>query len=55
MEHENRKRIRGFCSKNESWAWDTIQRVNWDSTLAQSVGVQMTYDIGPCRHVMVCS
>jgi acyl dehydratase len=53
--YENRKRLRGFYSKNEYGAWDTIQRVHWDPALATSVGVRMTYDIGANRWVMVAS
>jgi len=51
---ENRKRLRGFYSKNEFGAWDTIQRVHWDVGLAHAVGVQHTYDIGPMRFSMLC-
>lgn len=53
LAYENRKKLRGFYSKNEFGAWDTIQRVHWDMSLAHSVGVRMTYDIGPMRSVMV--
>ncbi|WP_419709624.1 FAS1-like dehydratase domain-containing protein [Pseudomonas sp. NFX224] len=55
LAYENRKRLRGFYSKNEFGAWDTVQRVHWDLGLAQQVGVQHTYDIGPMRFVMVCN
>ncbi|KRB82995.1 hypothetical protein ASE00_13475 [Sphingomonas sp. Root710] len=51
---ENRKRLRGFYSRNEFGAWDTIQRVHWDPELAASVGVKGIYDIGPMRFVMMC-
>jgi len=49
LAYENRKRMRGFYSRDEFNAWDTIQRVHWDKTLAGPVGVRMMYDIGPVR------
>ena len=54
LAYENRKKLRGFYSRNEFNAWDTIQRVHWDVGLAHSVGVGHTYDIGPMRFVMAC-
>lgn len=54
LAYENRKKLRGFYSKNEFGAWDTVQRVHWDIGLAHAVGVQHTYDIGPMRFVMLC-
>ncbi|WP_380871639.1 acyl dehydratase [Sphingomonas sp. DBB INV C78] len=54
LAYENRKRLKGFYSRNEFNAWDTIQRVHWDPVLAEKVGVLGTYDIGPMRYVMVC-
>lgn len=54
LAYENRKRLRGFYSRNEFNAWDTIQRVHWDLSLAHSVGVPALYDIGPMRFVMLC-
>lgn len=55
LAYENRKRLRGFYSKNEFGAWDTVQRVHWDVGLAHQVGVTHTYDIGPMRFVYVCN
>ena len=46
---ENRKQLRGFYSRDEYNAWDTVQRVHWDKDLAEKVGVRMMYDIGPVR------
>ena len=46
---ENRKKMRGFYTKNEFGAWDVVQRVHWDNELARKVGVPATYDIGPMR------
>jgi acyl dehydratase len=54
LAYENRKRVRGFYSRNEFGAWDSIQRVHWDTGLARSIGVKRTYDIGPMRFVMLC-
>ena len=54
MAHENRKRLRGFYTKNEFGAWDTLQRIHWDIELAHKVGVQSSYDIGPMRFTWVC-
>jgi acyl dehydratase len=46
---ENRKRMRGFYTKNEFGAWDVVQRVHWEPELARQVGVPAAYDIGPMR------
>jgi len=53
LAYENRKTLRGFYSRDEFNAWDTVQRVHWDKSLAQTVGVRMMYDIGPVRQVHV--
>jgi|KBSSwiStaDraftv2_1062776.scaffolds.fasta_scaffold01636_3 acyl dehydratase len=53
LAYENRKRLRGFYTKNEFNAWDTLQRVHWDKALANEVGVLSTYDIGPMREAML--
>jgi acyl dehydratase len=50
---ESRKRLRGFYTRNEFNAWDTLQRIHWNSGLAQEVGVQRMYDIGPMRFAML--
>ena len=47
--YENRKKLRGFYTRNEFNAWDVVQRVHWDKNLAQEVGVPLIYDIGPMR------
>lgn len=49
LAYENRKQLRGFYSRDEYNAWDTVQRVHWDKELANKVGVRMMYDIGPVR------
>jgi len=49
LAYENRKKLRGFYSRDEYNGWDTVQRVHWDKDLAQTVGVRMMYDIGPVR------
>lgn len=49
LAYENRKKLRGFYSRDEYNGWDTVQRVHWDKDLAQTVGVHMMYDIGPVR------
>ena len=54
LAYENRKRLRGFYSKDEFGAWDSVQRVHWDKELARSIGVPSIYDIGPMRYVMLC-
>jgi len=54
LAYENRKRLRGFYSRNEFNAWDTVQRAHWDTGLAHKLGVQHTYDIGPMRFIMLC-
>ena len=53
LAYENRKKLRGFYTKNEFNAWDTLQRVHWDKLLANEVGVPSTYDIGPMREAML--
>lgn len=55
MAYENRKKLRGFYSKNEFGAWDTLQRVHWDIELAHKIGVESSYDIGPMRFVWLCN
>lgn len=49
LAYENRKTLRGFYTRDEYNAWDTLQRVHWDKGLAEKVGVRMMYDIGPVR------
>lgn len=49
LAYENRKKLRGFYSRDEFNAWDTVQRVHWDRDMAEKVGVRMMYDIGPVR------
>lgn len=53
LAYENRKTLRGFYTRDEFNAWDTLQRVHWDKTLAEKVGVGMMYDIGPVRQFHV--
>jgi acyl dehydratase len=53
LAYENRKKLRGFYTRDEYNAWDTLQRVHWDKDLAQKVGVRMMYDIGPIRQLYV--
>jgi hypothetical protein len=54
LAYENRKRMRGFYSRDAYNAWDSVQRVHWDGELAGKVGVQRMYDIGPMRYIMLC-
>jgi acyl dehydratase len=54
LAYENRKRLRGFYSKNHYGAWDTVQRVHWEADLAREVGIPNIYDIGALRQTMVC-
>ncbi|EHJ60900.1 FAS1-like dehydratase domain-containing protein [Novosphingobium pentaromativorans] len=49
LAYENRKKLRGFYTRDEFNAWDTLQRVHWDKDMAEQVGVRMMYDIGPVR------
>jgi acyl dehydratase len=49
LAYENRKKLRGFYTKNEFGAWDVVQRVHWEPELARKVGVPAAYDIGPMR------
>jgi acyl dehydratase len=53
LAYETRKSIRGFYTRNEFNAWDTLQRIHWDAELARQIGVQSTYDIGPMRYAML--
>lgn len=55
LAYENRKKLRGFYTRDEYNWWDTLQRVHWDRELARRVGVAGTYDIGPMRQAMVAS
>lgn len=52
LAYENRKKLRGFYTKNEFGAWDTLQRIHWDEAMASKIGVPATYDIGPMRRIM---
>jgi acyl dehydratase len=53
LAYENRKKLRGFYSRDQYNAWDTVQRVHWDRDLARQVGVENIYDIGAMRQLMV--
>ncbi len=53
LAYENRKKLRGFYSRDAFNNWDTIQRVHWDKQLAEEVGVRMMYDIGPVRQMHI--
>jgi acyl dehydratase len=46
---ENRKKLRGFYSRDDFGAWDAIMRIHWDDSGAQKIGVPAAYDIGPLR------
>jgi len=46
---ENRKKLRGFYSRDDFGAWDAIMRIHWDDGGAQKIGVPAAYDIGPLR------
>ncbi|TVT06208.1 hypothetical protein FNH07_21280 [Amycolatopsis bartoniae] len=49
MARENRKRLRGFYSRNDFGSWDAIMRIHWEDDTARSIGVPASYDIGPVR------
>jgi hypothetical protein len=49
LAYENRRRMRGFYTRNKHNAWDVIQRVHWEPDLAAEVGVPLMYDIAPMR------
>lgn len=53
LAYENRKKLRGFYTRDEYNGWDTLQRVHWDKVMAEKVGVRMMYDIGPVRQLYV--
>jgi len=53
LAYENRKKLRGFYSKDAYGNWDTVQRVHWDKELASEVGIPNLYDIGALRQTMV--
>lgn len=53
LAYENRKKLRGFYSRDAFNGWDTVQRVHWDKDLADQVGVPMMYDIGPVRQMHI--
>jgi acyl dehydratase len=54
LAYENRKKLRGFYTRDEYNGWDVVQRVHWDPKLAQEVGVLSSYDIGPMRWSWLC-
>lgn len=39
MARENRKRLRGFYSRNDFGSWDAIMRIHWEDDTARSIGV----------------
>jgi len=49
LAYENRKKLRGFYTRNEFNAWDVIQRIHWEPETARQIGVVSAYDIGPMR------
>jgi len=49
LAYENRKRMRGFYTRNEFNAWDVLQRIHWEPEAARQIGVVSAYDIGPMR------
>jgi hypothetical protein len=53
LAYEARKGSRGFYTRNEFNAWDVLQRIHWEPQLAQQIGVQSSYDIGPMRFGML--
>lgn len=53
LAYENRKKMRGFYSRNAYNYWDVIQRVHWEPELAREVGVPLMYDISPMRSAWV--
>jgi len=53
LAYESRKGSRGFYTRNEFNAWDVLQRIHWEPQLAQQIGVQSSYDIGPMRFAML--
>lgn len=49
LAHLNRMAMRGFYTRNEFNAWDTLMRIHWEPQTARTVGVPSSYDIGPIR------
>jgi len=49
LAYENRKRLRGFYTRDEFNSWDVIQRIHWTPDHAREIGVASAYDIGPVR------
>lgn len=47
--NRRRRHMPKFFSKNEYGAWDVVQRVHWDGTLAQEIGNPRPYDYGVMR------
>lgn len=54
LAYENRKKLRGFYTRDDYNAWDVVQRVHWEPQLAREVGVLSSYDIGPMRWSWLC-
>jgi acyl dehydratase len=48
--YENRKSLRGFYTRDERNAWDSLMRIHWEPALAERIGVKSGYDIGPIRY-----
>jgi acyl dehydratase len=49
LARENRRRLRGFYSRDDFGAWDAIMRIHWQDEMARKIGVTAAYDIGPVR------
>jgi acyl dehydratase len=49
LARENRKKLRGFYSRNDFGSWDAIMRIHWEDETARNIGVPASYDIGPIR------
>lgn len=55
LARENRKRLRGFYSRNDVNAWDTVQRVHWDPAVPGDAPSRRLYDYGAMRYAMLCN
>ncbi|MEZ5169981.1 MAG: MaoC family dehydratase N-terminal domain-containing protein [Acidimicrobiia bacterium] len=46
---KRRKQARGLYTRDQSGAWDVVQRLHWDSEWARTIGAARTYDYGMMR------
>jgi acyl dehydratase len=55
VDHEFRKRHPRAYTRNRLGVWDVVERVHWEESFAQEIGVPAIYDYGAQRVAWVCN